>query len=487
MKLNYLFVLGMSLTTLAQASSFKEIEPCGSAGVSEGSTCANAKVNFKFDGCKNNLPAGAAKSVTCEGDAILAKYQQGDFRYEARLKKSTDGWGAVSWNLDGTVKQFQREAPLPVPVAPKVVAKKVEPKIIAAVVMSEKKEESVAAPAIISPFKFGAFADVRYTNYHVKDNPLVTDGHPESGFGLEDGAFYANYDKDKLSVVLDVAFRRSKDVDQNDQTTTATKPNQSSNNNFAIGVDKSQLYMRYKVNPTVTFDIGQFDTIFGVELNDSKDRVFGKGGIVYDYTLPVTHMGFMTEFNFLGNYYIKAFGANPNNKGSNGSSTSSDDTVEVGAAVGFSNEFFHTQAGFMTRSIGKAAATSSGQRSLLDIIVGGAFGNFTYDLEYVSLNDASKNTLTASDSSDKETAATGYFTLLSYKITPDFQIGARFEYIQNDPTAQSKSTRSAGGSLHYKLTPELEIRTEYIAYKNKGIAGNKWDDSRFNFATVVVF
>ena len=204
MKLNYLFVLGMSLTTLAQASSFKEIETCGNAGVSEGSTCVNAKVNFKFDGCKSNLSPAPAKSVTCEGDAILAKYQKADFRYEARLKKSTDGWGAVSWNLDGTVKQFQRKAPLPVPVVPKVAAQKIEPKIIAAVVMSEKKEERIAAPAIVSPFKFGAFADVRYTNYHVKENPLVADGHPESGFGLEDGAFYANYDKDKKMYVVDV-------------------------------------------------------------------------------------------------------------------------------------------------------------------------------------------------------------------------------------------------------------------------------------------
>lgn len=483
----------MSLTTLAHAKAFKEIEPCGSATVTVGTTCSNAKVDFNFVGCKSNLPVNPAKSLTCEGEAILAKYQEGDFRYEARFKKNEEAWGASSWKLDGTVKQFQREV-IKALVPVKKDNKKVEPKIVVIPAEVEKKEVSVSIPPIVTPittmsevslFKFSSFADIRYTNFHVKGDPLISSGHPESGFGLEDGAFYANYDKGNLSVVLDVAFRRSKDYDT---STTATRPNESSNNNFAIGVDKSQLYLRYKINPSLVFDLGQFDTIFGVEVNDSRDRVFGKTGLIYDYTLPVTHTGFMMEYSFLTNYYFKAFVANPNNKGTYGSSTSGDDTTEVGGAVGYSSDNYHAQLGFMSRSINKASSLSSGERTILDALVGGIFGKFSFDFEYTRLSDPSKNTLTSSNVNDNEKAGEGYFSLFSYKFTPDFLVGARIEYVRNDPTAQGiKSSSAAGGSLHYKLTSELELRSEYIAYKNKGITGNKWDDSRFNFAALVTF
>lgn len=337
----------------------------------------------------------------------------------------------------------------------------------------------------VSPFKFSAFADIRYTNFHVENNPLVSSGHPESGFGLEDGALYANYDKDNLSAVMDIAIRRGKDFDTNN---TAQKPNQSSNNNFAIGTDKSQLYLRYKINPALAFDFGQFDTIFGVELNDSKDRIFGKTGIVYDNTLPVTHTGLMLEYSFLENYYLKGFVANPSNKGSFGSSANGDHTAEVGGAVGASSSAYHAQIGYMSRSINQATGLSSGDRTLVDILAGGVLGKFSVDLEYTRVSDPNKNTLTASNVNDTEKAAQGYFSLLTYKFTPDFLIGARYEYVKNDPTAQGiKSISAAGGSLHYILTSELELRSEYITYNNKAVVGNKWNNTRFNFAALMTF
>lgn len=352
-------------------------------------------------------------------------------------------------------------------------------------ITSALAQATTAPTPEVSPFKFGAFADVRYTNFHVKNNPLISSGQPESGFGLEDGAFYANYDKEKLSVVLDVALRRSKDFDAD---TSATKPNQSSNNNFVIGADKSQLYLRYKITPTLIFDLGQFDTIFGLELNDSKDRVFGKSGLVSDNTLPVTHTGVMLEYTFLENYYFKVFAANPNNKGTYGSSSNGDDTLELGGAIGIISASYYVQVGYMSRSINEASGLTSGKRSLLDVYAGGNLGQFIYSFEYSLLSDSSKNSLTSGNSGDKEKAGVGYLSLLAYQYNPEFQIGVRIEYVKNDPTAQGiKSSSSAGLSLHYRLTPELELRSEYIAYKNKSVSENKWDDSRFNLAALVTF
>jgi hypothetical protein len=502
-KINLPFMLGIGFTilaTLAEAKVFKEVAPCGSANITEGLTCSNAKVSFKFEGCKSNFAARTAKSVECVGEVILAKYQEGDFRYEARFKKSEGAWESGAWVLDGNVKEFERKVSLTKALIIKNLNKKDDKKIEAKIFLIptslEKKEVSTlptassSSPIIIlppdgSPFKFSGFVDIRYTNFNVKKNPLISSGHSESGFGLEDGAFYTNYDKGNLSVVLDMAFRRSKDVDTN---ASAIHPNQSSNNNIAIGVDKSQLYLRYKINPALTFDLGQFDTIYGVEVNDSKDRIFGKTGLIYDYTLPVTHMGLMMEYSFFRNYYFKAFAANPSNRGSYGSSSSGDDKIETGGAFGYSSDNYHAQVGYMSRSINKTSALSSGVKYLLDILGGGILGKFAYDFEYARLGDANKNSLTPNDAGDNEKPGAGYFSLLAYKFTSEFQIGIRYEYLTNDPSAQgTKSSSAAGLSLHEKITSELEFRSEYIVYKNKGIAGNKWDDTRFNFAALVTF
>jgi hypothetical protein len=284
--------------------------------------------------------------------------------------------------------------------------------------------------------------------------------------------------------VLDLAFRRSKDIDVN---SSASKPNQSSNGNFALGYDKSQLFLKYKLGSNLIINFGQFDTIFGVELNDSKDRIFGKTGIVYDNTLPVTHTGLMAELLSHG-FYSKVFSANPNNKGSYGSSSAGDDKAEYGIALGFSNDYFRTQAGYMRRPINKASGTASADRTLLDVILGTTLGSFSVDLEYSRISDPSKNTLTSSDSSDLEDAGQGMMALLSYRLTENFLLGARYESLRDDPAALSvKSVQSYGGSAHYKLSSELTLRTEYIAYESKNVSDTSWRDSRFNVAAVLVF
>ena len=451
------------LVTNISEKMLKEIGTCGSAGVIEGTLCSNAKVNFKFDRCKNNNnQVTPAKTIECAGEDILAKYQEGDYTYEAHFKKSTNEWGAIIWNLDGLVKEFQLEQILP-----------------------PKKEVSTQIVPEAASFKFNGFADIRYTNFHVNHDPLITSGQPESGFGIEDGAFYTNYEKGKLAVILDVAFRRSKDSDLNSQ---AANPNQSSNNNLSIGTDKSQLYFKYKITPDMIFDFGQFDTIYGVEVNDSKDRVFGKTGLIYDQMLPLTHTGFMLEFNFLGNYYLKSFLADPNNKGSFGSSTTRDDTAELGGAIGFSNDLYHYQLGYMSRKIMSASKLNTKNRSRLDIFLGGTYKKLSLDLEYTRLDDPSKNTLTPSNLNDLENAGTGYFSLLSYKVNDEILASFRYENLLNDPSQQSiKSVSASGFSFHYKISAELEIRTEYIVYNYKGINSSSWDDSRFNIGSILAF
>lgn len=232
---------------------------------------------------------------------------------------------------------------------------------------------------------------------------------------------------------------------------------------------------------------GQFDTIFGVELNDSKDRLFSKTGIVYDYTLPVTHTGVMLEYSTNG-FYLKSFAANPNNKGSYGSSTANDDRTEYGVALGYSGENVRGQIGAMSRLIDKASLTERANRVLYDVTLGATLADFSLDVEYSSISDPYKNTLTSDNNTDLEKPGYGVLALLSYKVVDELKLGLRHEIIKNDPGATNlKSIVSSGAAVHYNLTQSLTLRGEYIAYSFKNLSDVEWKDTRLNLSALMSF
>lgn len=484
--LNMISFLIFLAAPITWGNEFQKMGSCGSAVVTSGDTCSNVKVQFNFDGCQMESGPRVADRIICQDRTIKARFQKGSLRYEAQFEKTDDGWGGVSWKSLGSVTQFSKMEPKAKQNSAKVAAPRLpalneNPQDHHPVRVLASPQEPSASP---SAFKFSGFADLRYTNFTTKNNPSTLNGNPESGFGIEDGAFYGGYEKEKLSVVLDVAFRRSKDVDAN---SAANHPNQSSNGNFAIGVDKSQLYLKYKITEIVTVNFGQFDTIFGVELNDSKDRIFGKTGIVYDYTMPTTHTGLMVEAAMEG-FYSKILAANPNNKGSLGSSTNRDDKTEYGAAIGYGDDMFRGQIGYMTRPISHAAGTDSGNRNLVDAIIGTTLGRFSLDVEYSRISDPSKNTLTPAEIDDFESAGNGIFALASYKFNEEVLAGIRYEVVNDDPASLSlKKVTAFGGSLQYKFRPDLQLRTEYTAANLENVSNASWNDSRFNIAALLLF
>ncbi|MEK6773303.1 MAG: outer membrane beta-barrel protein [Bdellovibrionota bacterium] len=493
-----IFTFIFSITV--QAESFKRVDTCGSASVTAGSNCETAKVEFKFDGCLLKSQPQFATKVICEENKIRARYQAEAFRYEAQFEKEDNGWGNINWKSVGTIKQWKNtEKGGSAEKSASSIPQKEKPAAPAAVQAAEPAKTPSPSPtqeSSTSLFKLSGFFDFRFSSLAAKDDTAgVPNANAESGFGLEDGAFIVNYEKDRLSAVIDIAFRRLKDSDVIKPTTSEptipTVPNESQNSFFAIGVDKSQAYIKYKITPDFIFDFGQFDTIYGVELNDSKDRVFGKTGIVYDYTLPVTHTGAMFEYSTSG-YYAKVFAANPNNKGSFGTSSSGDNRTEHGAALGYSNDLFRTQFGYMTRLISKADGSGYSGRSLLDITAGVTLGAFTLDFEFSKIDDPNKNTLTPTDSADTEKAGQGYLALMTYKISDPVLFGLRYEQVKDDPLSSASTTfdtvTASGASIHYKVRSDLELRTEYVNYQIKYLnATTTITDSRFNVAALFLF
>jgi hypothetical protein len=333
------------------------------------------------------------------------------------------------------------------------------------------------------PLKVNGFFDFRFTTL-TKDPSSGQSGTPESGFGLEDGALYLIYPKDKITLTLDIPFRRMKNSDQN----ITTNPNASPNGNVLWGADKAQAFLKIAATPTVEIILGQFDTIFGVEVNDSKERFFSKTGLIYDYILPVTHTGVMVSYTKDG-AYARLLEADPNNKGSLGASTTGDSNYEYGAALGYSNEIWRVQAGYLSRSIGLPSGSGSGTRSLTDIIGGATLGRLSIDFEGALVSDSSKNTLTPTNLNDREQDGSGLLALITYNFTEVFSSGIRIEHIEADPGQVNLNRESAYAlSGHYKYNSMLEFRADYTgyAYQNVGSSNNLYD-TRVSVASLFVF
>lgn len=494
MKLLKIIVLFITLPAVVSAAEYTPAGNCGSAKVIEGNTCSNVKVEFNFEGCDLKSQNQIAKKIICKGTTIKARLDENNLRYEASFDKVDGGWGDVQWKPQGPVRQWQKKVHAKAPhTTPAQVTKNEQPEPTRAPAAAQPAPftERLAEPTT-SPFKFSGFIDLRYTAFRAgSDLTGNYAGHPESGFNLEDGALYGNYEKGKMSVIADVAFRRGKEIDIVDGNATPTStpqaPNQSVNSNFGIGVDKSQLYIKYRLTDEVTIDFGQWDTALGVELNDSKDRIFGKTGMVFDNFIPNTQTGLMIEYTKFG-AYVKGFAVNPNGKGSYGKSSTGDENTEYGGVLGYSNELIHGQVGYMARPMNKYGTTGRGNRQLFDALVGTTYGRFALDLEYSHLSDPSKDGFT-SGVADLEKAAQGYMLLTSYKFTDDFLAGLRVERITDlvFGTTAIKSGQSYGTSLHYKLSNDLELRTDYLYYQFQKLDDSKWIDTRFTFSALVTF
>ena len=472
----------MSLFTLIFSPAVfaeDEVASCAKAKITSAPKCDEVKVKFDLSECGGSQKTLTAQ-VVCDKNKGTATVEHKGYSYSTGINQS---WGD-NWVLSGGIKRKSLKGAPAAEAAPAPSAASAPAAAPAASV--------AAAPATATALKFSGFADLRHTSYSVsKDDPNLTKGRAESGFGVEDGAFYLNYEKEKVSFVADIPFRRFKDKDLN---STATVGEQSQLSTIAFGVDKAQLFVKYKVKEGLNFSIGQFDTIFGVELNDSKDRFFGKTGLVYDLTLPVTHTGIMFDYTSNG-IYTKLFAANALNRGSY-TSSSTDDSDEFGLAIGFSGEMFRGQAGYMGRAVQKADASANREtRSLTDLTFGLTSGLFAVDFEYAIVKDPGKNTLTSANNADLENSGTGAFVLVSYKANDDLSFGLRYDKVENDPAYNNtntaatvvKSGTDTGLSVHYKLSSDLELRSDYITYNYQNLNDFKWTNSRFYIGTLFTF
>jgi hypothetical protein len=469
----FLTILIWSLITMAKLP-FVEVENCGTAQVIGGDTCSNVKVQFVFDGCRLESPPQIAARIICENKTIKARLERTDIRYEAQFKKEDNGWGGVSWKPMGSVRQLVRaiadtaavqEHPIPNSKTP-------IPDSVAEVANPPRALAQTDQPHSLS---VTGFIDYRHTNTWLESGNTAV-RRERIGYLFEDGALYFNFKKENIEAFVDLPFFRN---------ATSNTDNAS----LAFAETKAQAWMAYNFSESMKIVIGQFDTLYGFELNDSKDRLFGNYGLVYSQTLPIVHSGAYFQYSQSG-FTAKLLSANPADRDSFGN-TPNDSGYETGATLGYSNDWMRSQLGYLSR-VQDGLDGSTEPRTLTDILLGFSYWKLALDLQYSLVKNPRKNTLTT-DATDSEDPGSGFMAHLAFKPLDRWTVGFRYELIQDDPAAGASTyfdVTTWGFVAMHELNDNLKGRVEYFQIESKrrsSVATDIFGESRLDIGLTLSF
>lgn len=221
---------------------------------------------------------------------------------------------------------------------------------------------------------------------------------PTRGFLLNDAAIYVSKDIGKASAFIDLPFFTS----------------DSASNNFTFAQQRAQAYLTFDV-AAVAVKFGQFDSPFGVEANDSRDRFFADMGIVRQYVLPKTYTGAQVNYVLEQSTKMTFRGqvSNPKDRGTMGA-----ENPEFGGQFRLDGNNFYGAFGLSMHE-SKAAATDK-TNMLLDIMGGWRQDKLRIDGEF---------DITKVAGSSK--TGNAFYVFAGYETSPELTLGGRFEYAKD--------------------------------------------------------
>jgi len=447
-----LWVLVLLISHQVQAKT------CADVKSESGESCSDLKVYFDLKKCNLDQKKVEAQ-VNCKKNTATASYANGKYSWSVNFKLKEGRWGSSEWKQVGPVAEKKISEVVQAPIEKPQQAVLAQP--VAREIAQEKKSVD---------FNFSGYFDFRFNSIENNDNPNFThSGRPESGFSIEEAALYISAQATDFSFFLDLPVRREKTAD-----------GISESNQLDLGLDRAQAYVKVPLKENLFLTLGQFDTPYGVELNDSKDRIFMKTGLLYDYALPVTHTGVSVDGS-VNSLSYRVLAANSNNKGSFGDTASGDNQTEFGGTLGFSNENLRSQIGYITRSINESNGEKGGTRSMLDVTFGFNWKDAAFDFEWASVQNDNKGT---------KKNGTAFMFLPTYKFNDQFLMGLRFELLKGGVDASStfEDADSIGLSAHWKLNDNLQFRTEVIKFNyNTQSGGAEGDQTRVTLTSLFSF
>lgn len=279
------------------------------------------------------------------------------------------------------------------------------------------------------------------------------------GFVINDGAVYLTHGlTNGLGAKIDLPFRW---VGETDSDGDGVK---EYSNNFVFAETKAQAYISNRYESGWNWKFGQFDTIYGLELNDSPEITFSKQGLVYAAALPLTHTGAMVGYSN-SSFGMNLLVSNPLNQGSMTNSN-----PEFGAQFLFNpNSQFRMSAGYLGHKM------EDGMRNFGDLILGMTSGSLSADLEAVLLKTpgAPKTGL-------------GVMLLPVYSFNDSWSGALRVEYLKEVNAIHQQQQYSVGPQ--YKANASLKAKLDYSLQKTTEVEGaDSVTSHAVNFALVYSF
>ncbi len=283
-----------------------------------------------------------------------------------------------------------------------------------------------------SEFRWDAFVDAQLKIPNKDRAAEVAD----RGFTINDGALYLAKDFMSMSAHVDLPFEYA-----------------PAGNGLQFAASKAQAFINYQHGSPLFVRFGQYDTFFGVEANDSRDRFFADVGLLKLAMLPQTHTGVQLGYN-VEKLTFRGQIANPADQGALGDENiefALQGRVDAGTAYGALGLSMFNQ-----RALPAGSTTEDKNNFLVDVNGGLSMEKMRFDGELVFKKTAGQ---------DKSGIGLGLFSTL--RLGEQLDGGVRLEYGKditmtaggNTGAAESVFALSLGPS--YRWLPDATLRGDF--------------------------
>jgi hypothetical protein len=264
--------------------------------------------------------------------------------------------------------------------------------------------------------KVGGFVDAQY--HWVKDAA-------HEGFTVNDGAVYLNADLAACSAVVDIPFRG------NYTATSTTTPAM-----FELAGSKTQAYVSHKYDMGASWRLGQWDSPFGIDGNDTKDVALSRRNIVAENMLPTVFAGALLGFDVNKDMGVNFFVANQRNEASRRGKD-----AELGGRFWMNAGNFGFGAGGI---YGKRSGTTA---YLVDVTAKLSMDKLSVGAEFAMQKD---------DSIRTDASGMGIVGLVGFGVTVTMALNARVAYLSK-ATAVSTIGVSMDSSMALTVGPSFDM------------------------------
>jgi len=240
---------------------------------------------------------------------------------------------------------------------------------------------------------------------------------------IRDGALYFNHAAGNSSFKFDMPFQAGG----------------TDNNDLLVGFDKAQVYLSHTYASGAAWRMGQFDSIFGLERNDTIDNFFVDQGVIYALTQPKTNTGVEASYKISDMLKAQAYVSGARDSGGEDLGT----RPEFGAKVSMSGEYNVSLGGWYK----KVAADTNAM-----------YLNLAADTKLAGLNLGAEAVYQKAGDTD---AKMSFGVMGDTNVMENMDAGIRAQYLM-DQVADGSSQLQATAGVRYKMDKNLSVKANYV-------------------------